>query len=135
MAFDPQAFPSEGRAAAIENEIPTYRAISKLAVTSLLCGVFSVLTFADPAFLILVVLAIITGLWAQVRIRRMPDILTGSRLAQTGTALAVVFARYSDSSALCIKSSALTLPAARSAIAIPTETVTVMSAAREWRVR
>ena len=45
------------------------------------------------------------------------------------------FARYSDSSALCIRSSALTLPAARSAIAIPTETVTVMSAARECRVR
>ena len=47
MAIDPNATrtnPDSGPASAIENEIPAYRAISPLAITSLILGALSILT-------------------------------------------------------------------------------------------
>ena len=51
-------------ASAIENEIPTYRAISALAVFSLICGVLAVLSFAHGSFLISAAAAIVLGILA-----------------------------------------------------------------------
>jgi uncharacterized protein DUF4190 len=75
----------------IENEIPTYRAISGRAVFSVVCGVLSVLCFAHWVFYAFSILAIGVGVWAHRTIRRLPDMLTGQRLASVGIALGVVF--------------------------------------------
>jgi hypothetical protein len=76
---------------AIENEIPTYRAVSTRAVFSLLCGILSALSIAHTSFFTFSVLAIILGLTADRKIQRYPDILTGRGLAQTGAGLGMVF--------------------------------------------
>lgn len=84
--------PSEtGAGPVIENEIPAYRAISSLAVLSLVLGILSVFCFADLTFLIAAVAAIVTGFLADRRIQRLPDMLTGRGLAQGGLALGLVF--------------------------------------------
>jgi Domain of unknown function (DUF4190) len=75
----------------IENEIPTYRAISGRAVFSVVCGVLSVLCFAHWVFYALSILAIGLGIWAHRTIRRFPDMLTGQRLASAGIACGVIF--------------------------------------------
>jgi hypothetical protein len=75
----------------IENEIPTYRAISALAVVSLLLGLASVLCFADSTFYLAAVFAVVVGVWAMARIKRLPDVLTGRRFAQAGITFAVMF--------------------------------------------
>jgi hypothetical protein len=75
----------------IENEIPAYRAISSLAVFSLIFGIGAVFTFADIRFAVLAALAIVLGALALRRIRRFPDMLTGAGLARTGVALGLVF--------------------------------------------
>jgi hypothetical protein len=75
----------------IENEIPTYRAISGRAVVSVVCGVLSVLCFAHWVFYGFAILAIGIGIWAHRTIRRFPDMLTGQRLATAGIGLGVVF--------------------------------------------
>ena len=75
----------------IENEIPTYRAISPMAIFSFLMGLLSLVTFASSYFLIAGAMAILAGAIAQRRIRRMPDALTGRGLAQAGIAMALVF--------------------------------------------
>jgi hypothetical protein len=77
--------------AVIENEIPTYRAISGRAVACLVCGVLSVLCFAHWVFYPLPILAICLGVWAHRAIRRFPDMLTGQRLASTGIGLGILF--------------------------------------------
>jgi hypothetical protein len=76
---------------AIENELPTYRAISNRAVFSVLCGALAALSFADLKFLVFAVLAILLGFMANVAIKRHPDILTGRRLANTGIAMGLIF--------------------------------------------
>lgn len=76
---------------AIENELPTYRAISNRAVASLICGVLASFSFANLSFLILAVLAVVLGLSANLAIKRTPDILTGRRLANAGITLGLVF--------------------------------------------
>ena len=75
----------------IENEIPTYRAISGRAVFCVVCGVLSVLSFAHWVFYAFAILAIGMGIWALRTIRRLPDMLTGQRLASAGIVLGVVF--------------------------------------------
>ncbi len=96
MAIDPQAPPAPGRpsssVAAIENEIPTYRAVSTLAVASLLFGLISGLAFADFNFLVAAALAVGVGALALRKIRRQPDVLTGSGFAQAGIILGLAFA-------------------------------------------
>jgi len=76
---------------AIENEIPTYRAISPMAVVALICGIVALLSFAHPAFLLSALAAIVLGIQADRKIRRLSDILTGRELAQAGIALGLVF--------------------------------------------
>ena len=75
----------------IENELPTYRAISARAVVSVACGVLSVCSFASPFFYAFSVLAIGFGIWAHRTIRRFPDMLTGQGLANVGIGLGLVF--------------------------------------------
>jgi hypothetical protein len=76
---------------AIENEIPTYRAISSRAVLSFVCGVLALLSMAHPFFYAFAVLAVVLGITADRNITHYPDILTGRKLAQLGVALGLVF--------------------------------------------
>lgn len=94
MAIEPQAPPKPGlfdRAEVIENEIPAYRAIQPLAVTSLLLGIVAAFAFANVWFGIAAILAVVTGLWADWKIRKFPDVFTGRGLAQAGVAMGIVF--------------------------------------------
>jgi hypothetical protein len=76
---------------AIENEIPTYRAISPGAVVSLICGVLAVLSFANWGFLLFAAAAIVIGVLADRKIVRLSDVLTGRGIAQAGIALGLSF--------------------------------------------
>lgn len=76
---------------AIENELPTYRAISPVAVVSLVCGVLSLLSFAHWVFLLVAAAAIALGIFADRKIQRFSDILTGRGIAQAGIALGLTF--------------------------------------------
>jgi hypothetical protein len=75
----------------IENELPTYRAISSRAVLGLLCGALASFSFASSNFLVFAVLAIVLGILANRAIRRSPDVLTGARLANAGIAMGLIF--------------------------------------------
>ena len=75
----------------IENELPTYRAISSRAVLSILCGILGIFSIANSFFFIFAVLAVVLGFSADWNIQRYPDILTGRRLAQTGVAMGLIF--------------------------------------------
>jgi hypothetical protein len=75
----------------IENELPTYRAISARAILSAICGGLAVCSFADPTFYAFSFLAVALGLWAHRAIRRYPDVLTGHGLANVGIALGIMF--------------------------------------------
>lgn len=95
MALDPHppaAAVPVALAPAIENEFPSYRAISPLAVLSAVLGALAVLSFAHLGFLALAVGAVLTGLWADRKIRHLPEVLTGRGLAQAGVALGTIFA-------------------------------------------
>ena len=76
---------------AIENEIPTYRAISPQAVFSLILGFLAILSFAHWIFLTCAVSAVILGVLADRRIVRENDVLTGRGIAQAGIALGLIF--------------------------------------------
>jgi hypothetical protein len=75
----------------IENELPTYRAISARAVCSVIFGVLASFSFASLNFLVFAALAVIFGILANRAIRRTPDVLTGTRLANAGIALGLIF--------------------------------------------
>lgn len=94
MAIDPQAPPGPEPAAyvsAIENELPTYRAISSLAVGSLISGLVGGLAFADLRFAVASALAVVLGGLSLWKIRQQPDALTGGAIAQAGIALGLIF--------------------------------------------
>jgi hypothetical protein len=76
---------------AIENEIPTYRAISPQAVFSLILGILAVFSFSHWVFLTCAAAAIVLGIVADRRILRYSDVLTGRGIAQAGIALGLVF--------------------------------------------
>jgi hypothetical protein len=78
-------------APAIENEFSTYRAICPQAVMSLVFGAVSVLCFMHWFFLVFAVAAIVLGAYANRKIQRLPDVLTGRGLAQLGIALGLTF--------------------------------------------
>jgi hypothetical protein len=80
---------------AIENELPTYRAISKQAIFSVACGAIAVCSFAHPAFYAFSFLAVGLGILAQRAIRRYPDMLAGRALANAGITLGLVFGLFS----------------------------------------
>jgi hypothetical protein len=95
VAIDPNAPPASAppeRSPVIDNEIPAYRAISPMAVVSLLLGLLSALSFASPTFLLAGAGAIVLGLLADRKIKKLPDILTGRKLAQAGIGLGLAFA-------------------------------------------
>jgi hypothetical protein len=75
----------------IENELPTYRAISPRAILALLCGVLALFSIASPFFYLFAVLAVVLGFSADRNIQRYPDMLTGRGLAQGGAALGLIF--------------------------------------------
>lgn len=79
------------RRSAIENEIPTYRAVSTRAVVALLCGLLAGLSFTHPMFYLFAVAAVLLGWSAERAIRRHPDILTGGGLARAGVAMGLIF--------------------------------------------
>jgi len=74
----------------IENEIPTYRAISSWAVASIVLGVISGVAFANLYFLVAAIGAVVSGAIAQRMIRAYPDLLTGRGLANLGIALGLI---------------------------------------------
>ena len=78
-------------APAIENQIIAYRALSPLAVTSMLLGLVSVLSFAGDFFYLFSVAAVLTGIAANRKIRRFPDMLTGAPLAKAGIVMGLTF--------------------------------------------
>ena len=75
----------------IENELPSYRAVSNMAVVSVICGVLASFSFANLTFLIFAVLAVALGWMANLAIKRHPDVLTGRRLANAGIAMGLIF--------------------------------------------
>jgi Domain of unknown function (DUF4190) len=76
---------------AIENELPTYRAIDNRAVASVICGVLASFSFAHLGFLFFAVAALVLGVMANVGIKRNPDMLTGRRVANVGIGLGLIF--------------------------------------------
>ena len=79
------------QSSAIENELPTYRAISWRAILSLLLGVLALFSLAHPSFYLCAVLAVVLGITADRNIQRYSDILTGRKLAHSGIALGLIF--------------------------------------------
>jgi hypothetical protein len=75
----------------IENELPTYRAISRLAVFSVIFGFLALFSFAHWLFYLFAILAILAGIAANVAIKRYPDILTGRGLASAGITMGLIF--------------------------------------------
>ncbi len=94
MAIDqtsPASPPDQKEAAAIDNELPAYRAISPGAVLSLVLGISSVFCFTDLWFLLVVGLSIAIGVLSIRKIGRIPDVLTGAAYARAGIAVALAF--------------------------------------------
>lgn len=94
MAIDPKTISpqaDEDFHPANENELPAYRAVSRLAIASLVFGIASVFSFVAGYFALFGMIAIVFGLMAQRRIRSLPDVLTGSRMADAGIALGLLF--------------------------------------------
>ncbi len=94
MATDQKSsdlLPETTQNSVIENELPSYRAVSSLAVFSLVFGVLGLFSIASPYFYLCAILAVVLGLWADRSIQHYSDILTGRSLAQAGVALGLVF--------------------------------------------
>jgi hypothetical protein len=70
--------------------LDTYRTLSKLAVTSLVLGLFSLTGLMFPVLLAFSVAGLASGLLAVRAIRRYPDELSGRGAAFLGTALCVL---------------------------------------------
>ena len=75
----------------IENEFPSYRAISASAVTSLVLALASVFCFADLWFLLVVAASVAAGFYAIRQIRRYPEVLTGTNFARVGIGVSLAF--------------------------------------------
>lgn len=75
----------------IENELPTYRAISTRAIFSLVFGALAIFCFAHPIFYAAAIIAVVLGIVAHRAIRQYPDMLTGHGLANVGIALGLIF--------------------------------------------
>ena len=86
-----KCWPSPLAGSVIENELPTYRAISPRAVFSLICGILALFSLAHPFFYVFAVLAVVLGLSADRNIQRYPDMLTGRGLAKAGAAMGLIF--------------------------------------------
>jgi len=84
----PAALMGPSLGAEVETARP-YRALSALAIAGLVFAVASVLTAVDWHFAPVPLVAVVLSLLALRRIRRMPDELSGERMAWTGLGLAV----------------------------------------------
>lgn len=97
MAIDPRppARPVDARPEAgprlDPDAVSTYRAISPLAILSVVAGLASILTFTSAYFAIFGVLAIALANLARRSIRKFSDVLTGERLANVGIGLGLLF--------------------------------------------
>ena len=96
MAIEQESSPGDPdlkmlRRSAIENEIPTYRAVSTRAVFATICGLLAGLSFTHPVFYLFAAAAVILGFSADRAIQRYPDLLTGRGLARAGVALGLIF--------------------------------------------
>ncbi len=75
----------------IENEIPTYRAISPMSVASLGLGLISALSFTSSLWVAAAALAVLFGVISIRMMNRFPDAWTGRSFAQAGIAMGLVF--------------------------------------------
>lgn len=94
MAIDqnhPNPSPELAAKPAIDNEFPTYRAISSTAVLSLIFGLASVFCYASLWFLCLVAAAVALGLYSLRKISQLPEVLTGAGLARVGIGIGLLF--------------------------------------------
>ncbi len=94
MPLEPPLAPKAGAtlsAPPIENEIPTYRAISPLAVVAAVLGAASALSFTAYPWEAAAILAVVTGFVADRSIKKRPDALTGRSFAQAGIAMGLIF--------------------------------------------
>ncbi|MBX3411145.1 MAG: DUF3299 domain-containing protein [Pirellulales bacterium] len=67
-----------------------YRALSALAVTSVVLGVCSAAAVLDWSLALFPLAGIVFGIWALVRIRRNSETLTGAKIAKIGLALSIL---------------------------------------------
>lgn len=79
-------------------QLPGYKALSGMAIASLILGLASPLSLADPWLWLLPGGAILTGAWALYRMAKLPGTLGGSTLAKAGIVLALVFGSASTAS-------------------------------------
>lgn len=93
MAIDPSTVrrPIPGDLPPDENVVSTYRAITPLAIISLIFGLLSIFAFLSTWFAISGGLAVVSGVLAIRSIRRLPEALTGERMANVGIALGLLF--------------------------------------------
>jgi hypothetical protein len=88
----PSTLPPDSKAIpAIDNEFPTYRAISSTAVLSLVFALGSVFSYASLWFLLLSAGAVVLGLMSIRKIRQLPEVLTGAGLARVGIGIGLLF--------------------------------------------
>jgi hypothetical protein len=74
-----------------DNELASYRAVSGSAITSLVLGLASALSFASFYFWIAAAMAVAFGFLALRAIARQPEALTGAKLARAGIVLGLIF--------------------------------------------
>ena len=96
MAIEQESTPQEAdlkmlRRSAIENEIPTYRAVSTRAIFAVICGALAALSFTHEAFYLFALTAVVLGISADRAIDRRPEMLTGRGLARAGIAMGLIF--------------------------------------------
>lgn len=77
--------------AAADSEYIQYRALSSLAVTSLVVGLFSALALLDWMGAVIPLVGILVGALAWRQIQRRPDELSGLGIARAGLLLSIVF--------------------------------------------
>jgi hypothetical protein len=75
----------------IDNEVAAYRALSKMAIISVILGLASIFTFTTDYLAVLGLAGLVAGIISITTIKRHPDIYTGEKLANLGIALSILF--------------------------------------------
>ncbi|HEV3004933.1 MAG TPA: hypothetical protein VGX78_10755 [Pirellulales bacterium] len=88
----PVAHSDERESLAVEDEFGRYRAVSALAVTGVLLGLFSILAYIHPLLWLVPLVAIIVNVVALRRIAEASPALIGRKAALVGLALSLIFA-------------------------------------------
>jgi hypothetical protein len=84
-------FVDEQRTPEESEDFASYRAMSTLAIGSLVAGILSILALVEWVFGVIPILGILLGWRARRQIRANPQELTGLPLANTGLALSALF--------------------------------------------